>query len=90
MARMGGTVEGEPIGRVEALGEAVDVLAEPIVERHVQRVLRSGDALRLALRFMAAGHHFLGTVIKLAQERSLPGVPPPRPDRADIGRGEDE
>ena len=82
-------IDLEPIGCVVLGDIALQPIRRPILHRLAEFGLRHGDALGAVDFREAAGEHWLGLVIKGAQQLRLPAIPHAGTDRADIGGRED-
>src|SRR6266511_4284795 len=80
----------QPIRRVVAVDEALEVLFRPDREALAQSILGAGYALGATQSRVAAAEQRLGLEIKRAQQLALPAGPHPRADGADVGDREQE
>src|SRR5882724_962744 len=84
------SVEGQPVERIAARDEGGELVLAELRQELAHRALRRGDPGVARLGDEAARHEVERAVVELAQQRRLPAVPGPGPDRADVGDGEDE
>ena len=81
-------IDLEPVGRIMQRDIGVDLRRRPIRQLGPELRLRHRDALGAIDLGEAAGEHRLGLVVERADELRLPAVPHARPDRLDVGGGQ--
>ena len=74
----------EPVIRVVALDETINIRPRPVGGRRAQRRLGGGNAIARSKLRVAAGHHRLSLVIERAQQLALPAIPHGRSNGADV------
>ena len=78
---------GDPVAFGQPLAESLERRLVH-AQRLAQRMLLGNDALAPTLLLMAQPQHFLGGLIEIAQQLSLPAVPDTRSHRANIHHGQ--